>query len=112
MPKQSSLFLEQDYLAFLNTLKQRIKVSRLRAAFAVNSELIHLYWQIGNEIIVRQKSQGWGSKVINRLAKDLKRDFPDRAGFPLTNFKYMRSFALAAYLATTLLLFCLSASKS
>lgn len=95
MPKQSSLFPEQDYLAFLNALKRRIKTSQLRAAFAVNSELIHLYWQIGNEIIIRQKAQGWGSKVINRLAKDLKREFPDMTGFSLTNLKYMRSFAQA-----------------
>lgn len=95
MPKQSSLFPEHDYLAFLNALKRRIKTSQLRAAFAVNSELIHLYWQIGNEIIIRQKSQGWGSKVINRLAKDLKREFPDMTGFSLTNLKYMRSFAQA-----------------
>ncbi len=95
MPKQSSLFSDDNYADFLNGLKSRIRTAQVRAALAVNQELIHLYWQIGNEILTRQQDQGWGGKVIERLAKDLKREFPDISGFSQTNLKYMRAFAEA-----------------
>ena len=95
MPKQSSLFPEENYLAFLDVLKKRIKTSQVKAALAVNQELVCLYWQIGCEILVRQQSEGWGSQVISRLAKDLKREFPDMKGFSSRNLKYMRAFAEA-----------------
>ncbi|MFQ4136272.1 DUF1016 N-terminal domain-containing protein [Nodosilinea sp. PGN35] len=95
MPKQSSLFSDDNYADFLNGLKSRIRTAQVKAALAVNQELIHLYWQIGNEILPRQQDQGWGGKVIERLAKDLKREFPDISGFSQTNLKYMRAFAEA-----------------
>lgn len=95
MPKQTALFSNRDYADFLNGLKQRIRSSQVKAALAINQELIHLYWQIGHEVLVRQEEQGWGSKVIDYLAQDLKREFPDMTGFSKTNLKYMRTFAEA-----------------
>jgi len=95
MPKQTSLFSDSQYADFLNGLKQRIRSAQVKAALAVNQELIHLYWQIGHEVLTRQEEQGWGGKVIERLAKDLKREFPDMTGFSKTNLKYMRAFAEA-----------------
>lgn len=92
-----SLFPENlsNYDAFLSTLKQRIRTAQVRAALAVNKELVLLYWQIGREILQRQQDEGWGTKVIERLAKDLKREFPDIKGFSRTNLLYMRAFAEA-----------------
>jgi predicted nuclease of restriction endonuclease-like (RecB) superfamily len=91
-----SLFPElTNYDAFLSTLKQRIRTAQVRAALAVNKELVLLYWQIGKEILQRQQDEGWGTKVIERLAKDLKREFPDIKGFSRTNLLYMRAFAEA-----------------
>lgn len=83
------------YEAFLTNLKQRIRTAQVRAAIAVNHELILLYWQIGREILTRQQQEGWGAKVVERLAKDLKREFPDIKGFSRTNLLYMRAFAEA-----------------
>lgn len=94
MPKQSELFPENsNYNSFLRDLKERIRQAQIKAALAVNRELILLYWQIGREILLRQQQQGWGSKVIDRLAKDLKKEFPEVTGFSARNLKYMRSFA-------------------
>ncbi|WP_313931975.1 MULTISPECIES: PDDEXK nuclease domain-containing protein [Nostoc] len=91
-----SLFPElTNYDAFLNMLKQRVRSAQMRAALAVNQELVLLYWQIGREILQRQQDEGWGTKVIERLAKDLKREFPDIKGFSRTNLLYMRAFASA-----------------
>lgn len=94
MPKLPSLLPEdENYAAFLRGLKDRIQHAQVRAALAVNQELVLLYWHIGREILARQKQEGWGSKVIERLARDLKREFPDMQGFSRTNLLYMRAFA-------------------
>jgi predicted nuclease of restriction endonuclease-like (RecB) superfamily len=54
-----------------------------------------LYWHIGQSILTRQSSEGWGAKVIDRLSFDLKQAFPDMQGFSPRNLKYMRAFAEA-----------------
>ena len=77
------------------TLKERIRTAQLRASVSVNRELVLLYWQIGRDILARQKEHGWGAKVIDRLAGDLRREFPGMEGFSPRNLKYMRAFALA-----------------
>ena len=84
-----------SYELFLNDLKKRIGTARVKASLAVNKELILLYWQIGSDILQQQQEEGWGSKVVTQLAKDLKREFPDMKGFSRTNLMYMRSFAEA-----------------
>ena len=83
------------YGELLESLKARIRHTQLRAALAVNRELVSLYWQIGREILVRQEAEGWGTKVIDRLAADLRREFPDMTGLSRTNLKYMRALAEA-----------------
>lgn len=83
------------YADWLAELKQRIHAAQQRATLAVNRELVLLYWQIGQDILARQASQGWGSKVVDRLARDLRKAFPDMKGFSPRNLKYMRAFAEA-----------------
>jgi predicted nuclease of restriction endonuclease-like (RecB) superfamily len=95
MPKQTSLFPDSNYADLLDGLKQRIRLAQVRAALAVNRELVMLYWQIGREILDRQRQEGWGAKVIEHLARDLRLEFPDMKGFSPRNLKYMRAFAEA-----------------
>jgi predicted nuclease of restriction endonuclease-like (RecB) superfamily len=83
----------KGYGDWLKELKERINNARQRTAIAVNTELVMLYWQIGRDILSRQAAQGWGTKVIERLAHDLRNAFPDMKGFSTRNLKYMRSFA-------------------
>lgn len=87
--------LPADYGPWLAELKGRIHAAQQRAALAVNRELVLLYWQIGRDILARQGREGWGAKVIERLALDLRNAFPDMKGFSPRNLKYMRSFAQA-----------------
>ena len=87
--------LSTEYQELLISLKQRIRTSQIRAALAVNRELIILYWQIGREILLRQSQQGWGAKVIDRLSQDLREEFPELKGLSRTNLLYMRAFAEA-----------------
>jgi predicted nuclease of restriction endonuclease-like (RecB) superfamily len=87
--------LPRDYGAVLNEIKRRIRQERLRVVMAANSAMVLLYWDIGRMILQRQDRAGWGAKVIDRLAKDLRDEFPDMKGFSPRNLKYMRAFAAA-----------------
>lgn len=85
----------QGYADWLADVKGRIHAAQQRAALAVNRELVQLYWQIGRDILQRQAEQGWGAKVIERLAHDLRTAFPNMKGFSRANLMYMRAFAEA-----------------
>lgn len=85
----------EGYADWLANLKGRVHAAQQRATLAVNRELILLYWQIGCDILTRQSTQGWGAKVIERLAHDLRAAFPEMKGFSPRNLKYMRAFAEA-----------------
>jgi predicted nuclease of restriction endonuclease-like (RecB) superfamily len=89
------LSLPEGYTEWLRELKDRIRSARQRAALAVNSELVQIYWHIGNEILERQTTQGWGAKVIDQIARDLRATFPDMTGLSPRNLKYMRAYAQA-----------------
>lgn len=89
----SPLFPDDTYPTLLQDLKTKIRTAQLKASLAVNQELILLYWQIGQTILQRQAEEGWGTKVIERLAKDLRKEFPQMTGFSGRNLKYMRTFA-------------------
>lgn len=87
--------LPTGYGELLENLKARIRSARVQAALAVNRELVLLYWDIGRSILERQQQEGWGAKVIERLADDLRREFPDMQGLSRRNLLYMRAFAEA-----------------
>ena len=89
------LSLPENYDDFLSGLKERIRNAQLRAAIAVNQELVVLYWHIGREVLDKERSQGWGAKVVERLATDLKKAFPEMKGFSARNLRYMKTFAEA-----------------
>lgn len=84
-----------EYGELLNKLKEKIKTAQQKAMLAVNNELLSVYWEIGNAILDQQHQEGWGAKVIDRLAADLSAEFPEIKGFSLRNIKYMRAFAEA-----------------
>jgi predicted nuclease of restriction endonuclease-like (RecB) superfamily len=60
--------IPENYDQFLRNLKEQIRVAQVRASLAVNSELILLYWQIGQAILERQRNEGWGAKIIGKIA--------------------------------------------
>jgi hypothetical protein len=84
-----------NYISILNTLKGKIQQARYNASVVVNVELLKLYWEIGTTILQQQKLEGWGAKVIDRLAIDLRVEFSDFKGLSVRNLKYMRAFAEA-----------------
>lgn len=85
--------MSDSYLDFIEGIKEKIKTQRLSVVVAANSSMICLYWTIGKAILEKQREEGWGAKVIDRMAKDLKDAFPEMSGFSPRNIKYMRKFA-------------------
>ncbi len=87
--------MPSDYDVAVNEIKNRIQTERLHVALAANTAMILMYWEIGSIILTRQKNEGWGTKVIDRLSADLREEFPDMRGLSPRNLKYMRKFAEA-----------------
>ena len=83
------------YAELLEQLKARVRSTQVRAARAANTEVLRLYWSIGRDILDRQDSAGWGARVVDRLAGDLRAEFPDQRGWSRRNLQYMREFAAA-----------------
>lgn len=83
----------KDYVSLFNELQEKIRHAQLRAAAAVNQEVIGLYWYIGKQILEKQQQTQWGSKLIETLSLDLLSTFPETRGFSMRNLERMRQFA-------------------
>jgi len=82
----------KEYAQTLLTIKKQVQEARIKATFAANKELIRLYWTIGKTIAEKQKQDGWGSSVVERLANDLQNAFPGMVGFSRANVFRMLAF--------------------
>ena len=91
----ATLLVSPEYRGFIAGLKSRVQAARISAARAVNSEIILLYWDIGQGIVEKQQALGWGESVVELVAADLRRAFPEVKGFSLANVWRMRQFYAA-----------------
>ena len=82
------------YREWLEALKANIQQSQIKAAIQVNSELLHLYWQIGKDIVQKQEQTQWGDGFLQTLSRDLQEAFPTMKGFSYRNLKYIRQWYL------------------
>lgn len=87
--------LPEEYAQWFADLKSNIAQTRLKVILASNAAMVLLYWDIGQRILDKQENQGWGARIIDRLALDLHKAFPEMNGFSPRNLKYMRAFASA-----------------
>ncbi len=92
---EPELALPDDYRKLLEDLKRTVAAARWRTQRTVNTELLTLYWRLGDAVLQRQHAEGWGTRVIDRLATDLRAAFPDMRGLSRRNLVYMRTFAAA-----------------
>ena len=87
-------FLTPEYKSWLIELKSKIQSAQLRAALAVNSTVIRFYWELGKMIVEKQTQTAWGDKLIDQVAIDLKKEFPDMKGLSRSNLFYTKQFYL------------------
>ena len=92
--KDTSVLTSPEYRQFIEDLKARVVAARISAARAINCDLILLYWDIGQGIVEKQQTLGWGDAVVEMVAADLRRAFPEMRGFSPSNVWRMRQFVL------------------
>jgi predicted nuclease of restriction endonuclease-like (RecB) superfamily len=90
----NSLRLDKDYVDFFSGIKERLKTAQIRAARAANSELIKFYWELGNDLIVKQKNHQWGTHFLEQFSQDMRKNFPEMQGFSVRNLQRMKQFAV------------------
>lgn len=91
--QDDSLHLNKEYMDFFSTIKTRLKTAQIRAALAANSELTQFYWELGTDLIEKQKSRQWGSGFLVQFSHDMQRAFPEMQGFSVSNLQRMKKFA-------------------
>jgi predicted nuclease of restriction endonuclease-like (RecB) superfamily len=93
--KKTETLDPKSYSNFLQLLKDDIQHAQLKAALSVTKELTLLYWRTGKMLLEKVNDEGWGAKTLERLARDLKEEFPNVSGFSVRNLQYMRKFAVS-----------------
>ena len=87
-----SLIYDKTYKAWLTELKGKILGAQLKAAVAVNTQRLEFYWELGADIIEKQKNSEWGDGFLPQLSKDLMSEFPAMTGFSHRNLKYIKQW--------------------
>lgn len=85
---------DKEYLEWVKELKEKVRLAQIKAAVKVNSTLLRFYWELGSEIVEKQKNSNWGDGFIKQLSKDLTTEFPEMKGFSYSNIKYIRQWYL------------------
>lgn len=93
MNTELSIIDDTEYQHWLQYLFEEIDRQRLKAVMQLNAATLQHYWWLGNDIIRKQKEQGWGAKVIDQLSEDLQKHYGSDSGYSIRNLKYMRRFA-------------------
>lgn len=91
-PENSQLIRNADYTAFIKDVKQRIQTAQIKAAVRVNQELLGLYWDMGEQIIEKQRDARWGDGFLEQMSRDLLAEFPAMKGFSRRNLELMRQW--------------------
>ncbi|MDD3275890.1 MAG: PDDEXK nuclease domain-containing protein [Kiritimatiellales bacterium] len=90
--ENSQIIRNADYSAFLKDVKQRIQSAQIKAAVRVNQELLGLYWDLGEQIIEKQREAKWGDGFLEQMSRDLLAEFPGIKGFSFRNLKHLRQW--------------------
>lgn len=83
---------KSEYSNWIKEIKSKIRLARNQVALSVNSHLLQLYWDIGKNISEKQEKSKWGSNFIEKIAQDLKREFPEMTGFSRRNLYAIRQW--------------------
>ena len=87
-----SLTKNKNYSAWLKELKNKVRLVQIKAAVKVNSELLQFYWELGQDILDKQKNAKWGDGFLKQLSVDLSSEFLDIKGFSKRNLELIRQW--------------------
>jgi len=92
MSEKINITSNTEYKKWVTDLKTKVKHAQLKAVITVNQQLLMFYWELGADIIEKQKDTKWGEGFLKQLSRDLMSEFPDIKGFSLRNLKYIRQW--------------------
>ena len=90
--KMTTQISTNSYADWLQAVSKRYRKSQIKAAMAVNTEMLKFYFSLGRDIVRMEPDQPWGSGFLQRLSLDLKMQMPEAGCFSPTNLAYMRRF--------------------
>ena len=88
--REVGFVVTDDHRAWIENIKQKIKQSQIKASVKVNYAMLDLYWDIGRDIVIKQRTAKWGDAFLSTMSKDLKKTFPNMSGFSVQNLKSIR----------------------
>ena len=88
--REVGFVVNDEYKAWIETIKSKIKHSQIKASVKVNYEMLDLYWDIGRDIVAKQKHAKWSDAFLTTMSRDLKKTFPNMSGFSVQNLKSIR----------------------
>lgn len=91
---ENNLQTDSEYRSWIGKLKQKYQQTQIKASISVNTHLLSFYWELGLEIVERQKSTQWGSGFLQQLSADLIAEFPETKGFSYNNLTYIKRWYL------------------
>ncbi len=103
--REVGFIVDDEYKAWIENIKSRIKHSQIKASVKVNHEMLDLYWDIGRDIVAKQKNAKWGDAFLVTMSKDLRKTFPNMSGFSVQNLKsihYWYNFIIPMKMAYSL----------
>jgi predicted nuclease of restriction endonuclease-like (RecB) superfamily len=83
-----------EYKQWIVSIKEKVRQAQLKAAISVNEHLLEFYWELGSDIVEKQKNANWGDGFLKQLSHDLLNEFPDIKGFSLASLQYIRRWYL------------------
>ena len=86
---------KQDFLPIVRAIGSDLEQTQVRVIASANADMLFHYWKVGHFILYLQKKEGWGSKVIDKLSKAIRSQYPDKKGYSARNLIYMCQFAKA-----------------
>ena len=92
--KRNITIPDSDYKNWLKDLKEKVRIAQIRAAVKVNTELLKFYWELGADIVEKQKTTSWGDGFLKQLSKDLTSEFPEMKGFSYRNIRAIKQWYL------------------
>lgn len=84
--------LDDDYIQWIQDVKQRFRKTQIKAAVKVNSEQLLFNWQLGRDLVIRKAEEKWGSGIVEQVSLDLQAAFPDVKGFSARNLWNMKKW--------------------
>ena len=93
MNKNDNNIEKRSFEAFVNAIGSEIEQAQVRLISAANAQMLFHYWKMGNYILYHQNRQGWGGKVIKKLAQAIRFNYPEKKGYSVRNLAYMCQFA-------------------